>query len=91
VIHQCHCGNNLLISWCDGCQTKCSNCGAIYQRDPMTNTVMWVNCRVVTTDGTLPIASGQTADQASPQSKVGVDGSSAPTCSIPNDLSERQS
>jgi hypothetical protein len=48
----CYCGNTLFIDWT--AQTRCGQCGAIYQRDPMSGGIAWMNCRVITTNTTLP-------------------------------------
>ncbi len=52
MTYLCHCGNSLFIPW-DG-QCRCANCGAIYQRDPQTGGVAWMNVRIVTTNSTMP-------------------------------------
>jgi hypothetical protein len=51
MTYHCHCGNTLFI--CADTQTKCANCGAVYQRDPLSGVIAWMNCRVVTTNTTV--------------------------------------
>lgn len=68
MTYVCHCGNTLFVSWCGG-QTKCGQCGAIYQHDPMTGGVALMNFRVFTTNTTMPntaIACTPAPEQRSP-------------------------
>lgn len=53
MTYLCHCGNTLHII--SNAQTKCAQCGAIYQVNPLTGGVEWMNVLVVTTNNTLHI------------------------------------